>query len=201
MNAEAYLAQLQALLPSGVAWPREPEAVLTRLLAAWAEELARVDRRAGDLLREADPRATLELLPDWERVAGLPDACAPSAASTIQERRAALVARLTSTGGQSVAYFRDLAAALGYDAIEITEYRPFTVGRSTLGLAALNGGAEVRLVWRVVVPDARVTWFRAGASTLGADPLARLARAEDLECLLTRLAPAHTQLIIAYQGV
>ena len=42
----AYRAQLQALLPLGDAWPRRPDAVLTRLLAAWAEEFARIDARS-----------------------------------------------------------------------------------------------------------------------------------------------------------
>ena len=33
---DAYLAQLQALLPPGAAWPRDPELVLTEFLAALA---------------------------------------------------------------------------------------------------------------------------------------------------------------------
>lgn len=69
MTADDYRTALQALLPRGAAWTRSPEAVLMRVLAACAEEPERVDERADDLLDEADPRATLELLSDWERVA------------------------------------------------------------------------------------------------------------------------------------
>jgi uncharacterized protein YmfQ (DUF2313 family) len=71
-----YLRQLQALLPPGPAWPKNDDATLTRLFGALASELARVDGRAWQLLEEADPRTTAELFLDWERVAGLPDACA-----------------------------------------------------------------------------------------------------------------------------
>lgn len=41
-----YLRQLQALLPPGPAWPKDDDATLTRMLAALAAELSRVDGRA-----------------------------------------------------------------------------------------------------------------------------------------------------------
>jgi len=65
MRADDYLHQLQALLPSGPAWPRDRDAVLTQLLAAFAEEFARIDARTAQLIEEADPRATYDLLADW----------------------------------------------------------------------------------------------------------------------------------------
>jgi uncharacterized protein YmfQ (DUF2313 family) len=196
MDRAAYLDQLQQLLPPGAAWPRDPDAVLTRVLDAEAEELARVDGRAADLLEEADPRTTLELLPDWERVTGLPDQCLPAGTSLV-ERREAVVARLTGLGGQSVAFFMQLAAVFGY-AVEIVELRPFIAGHSVCG-APLGGDHDIRHVWRVVVPDLRVVEFRAGASACG-DRLGEIRRAEVLECLFQRLRPAHTRLVFQYQG-
>ena len=77
MTRDDYLAQLVALLPTGPAIPREPGGVLLRLLEAPAAELARVDLRGAALLDEADPRATAELLTDWQHAFGLPDACSP----------------------------------------------------------------------------------------------------------------------------
>ena len=112
LTADAYLGQVQALLPPGLAWTREQDAVLTLLLQGLAEELARVDGRADDLVDEADPRTALELLQEWEAVCGYPDECLESGA-TPQERRAAVVARLTARGGQSRAYFIALAAVPG----------------------------------------------------------------------------------------
>lgn len=194
MDAQAYLAQLQALLPPGAAWPREPEAVLTRLLAAWAEELARVDRRAHDLLREADPRTTVELLPDWERVCGLPDSCA-GAAETLQQRRAQVVARLTHKGGQSVAYLKSLAATLGAE-VAITEYRPFRAGLSAAGDDLSNG--DWPHTFRVHAAETPVTSFRAGLSAAG-EPL-RAWGSLPLECAIRRAKPAHTEVIFSYGG-
>src|SRR5690606_22069685 len=117
-----YAEGLAALLPRGPAWPRDTNSVLMRLIAGLAEIWgANVDSRAADLLeRESDPRAALELLPDWERVAGLPDACLAEPL-TIADRQKALIARLTILGDQSIAFFLQLAEALGYE-ITIIEH-------------------------------------------------------------------------------
>lgn len=194
MTANEYLAQLQALLPQGPAWPREANAALTQLLAAWADELARVDGRAADLIEEADPRTTAELLADWERVADLPDACvaAYGITQTTAQRRAALVAKLTTIGGQSAAYFISLAASLGYT-ISVTEFAPFTAG-SDAGDDLTNG--DWAYAWQVNAPQETIIEFSAGASSAG-DPL-RAWGNELLECVIRRLRPAHTHVLFAY---
>lgn len=195
--SDDYHHLLLALLPSGAAWPRESDTVLSRLLAGLADGLGRGHERGEHLLDEADPRTTVEMLGDWETVAGLPDACS-GAGETTQERQAALVARITARGGQSVAYFAALASLLGYG-VTVDEYRPFIAGASRCGGDALNGPAAVRHEWRVRVAGPRVTEFRGGVSRCG-ERLGSIARAADLECLLRRLAPAHTHLIFAYEG-
>lgn len=197
-NADLYRMQLQALLPQGAAWPRDPEAILTALLDTLAEELARVDGRALELIEEADPQTTLELLTEWERVAGLPDPCLQKA-DTLQERRMVLLAKLTNSGGQSIAFYLQVAESLGYSGTTIDESRPFVCGISRCG-DKLNGGHSVRYVWHVNVPGPRVTTFRCGVSRCG-EKLTNIDRAEDLECLLNRLKPAHSHLIFNYQGV
>jgi uncharacterized protein YmfQ (DUF2313 family) len=197
LTAEAYRDQLLALAPPGLALPLETESGWALLLLALAAELGRVDERGDDLQAEADPRSALELLPDYERVCGLPDACTGSA-TTLQERRARVVAVLTALGGQSRAYFQAQADALDYD-VTIEEYRPFIAGWSRCG-DALSGAPAVRHYWRVRVHGPRVILFRGGASACG-DRLGSIARAEDLECLLQRLSPAHTVLIFAYEEV
>jgi uncharacterized protein YmfQ (DUF2313 family) len=193
MDALQYREQLQALLPQGGAWPREPGAVLTLLLDGMASELARVDRRGLDLLREADPATTLELLPEWERVAGLPDPCA-GPAETVQERRDRLVALLTNPGGQSRQHFVGLAAAYGF-AITITE---FAVLRAGFRAGARCNGRAWAYAWRVNAPEETVRFFRAGQSFAG-ERLASWGNAI-LECVITRARPAHTTVIFAYGG-
>lgn len=198
MSADAYLKQLQALLPTGRAWPRWEKATITKFLRGLAQELARVDQRIHDLIDESDPRTTRELLAGWERVAGLPDTCSSGLATTLQERRAALEAKLTARGGQSKAYYIALAAKMGYS-IEIDNFRPFVCGLSRCG-EVLNGGPKVRYQWRVRVLGPRYTAFRAGMSQCG-DRLGKITRAADLECKLQRLKPAHSRLIVSYQGI
>lgn len=197
MNREAYTGFLQALLPVGFAWTREKAANLTKVLDAGASELALIDARSGDLITEADPRSAFELLADWERVAGLPDNCS-GVAETLQERRQAVTQKITSRGGQSRAYYISMALSLGYT-ITIQEFRPFICGLSRCG-ARLNGGHSVRNHWLVKVPNPRATYFRTGISRAG-ERLLTIRRAEDLECALNHIKPAHTNLIFSYEGV
>lgn len=194
MTSSDYLAQLQALLPQGFAWPRQADAALTKLLLAWADELARIDGRAADLIEEADPRTTAELLVDWERVAGLPDPCVAALAGTqaTMQRRATLVAKLTTIGGQSAAYYIALAARLGYT-ITITEHKTFTV-RSKVN-DPLND-LPWRFVFTVNAPLDTVRRFTVRSAVT--DPLAAWGN-ELLECVISRLKPAHTHVLFAYQ--
>lgn len=190
LTTDDYLKQLQALLPQGPAWSREPDAVLTKLLTAFAEEFARVDGRIDGLLNEADPRTTSELLEDWERVAGLPDLCT-GIPETIAQRRELLVAKLTNTGGQSRQFFIDLAAKLGYD-ITITEFKRFRV-TSRVNEQLTN--ADWSYAWRVNAQQDTVRTFRVNGRV--SEPLATWGN-QPLECMITRLKPAHTHVQFAY---
>lgn len=177
MTADQYLRQLQALLPPGAAWTREENAELTRLLLALAEELARIDARCETLMDEADPRAVTEMLDEWEKNYGLPDPCT-GPLGTLQERRDALTVKVAAIGGQSPAYFIALADSLGY-AITIDEQvdaDPFK--------------------WRVNAPAVSIRAFRAGQSVAG-DQLRTWGNIL-LECTITRLRPAHTQVLFGY---
>lgn len=193
ITAAGYLSQLQALLPPGAAWTREQNAELTKLLRGLAEELARVDLRAADLLRESDPRGALELMSDWERLTGLPDPCTPDL-DTLQERRGAVHAKLVSTGGQNRQYYIDMAAALGVE-VAITEFFPFRVGYSAVG-DPLASNDDWRHTWQVDAPETIITHFAVGQSAVG-QPLRKWGN-ELLECAIGRHKPAHTEVLFAY---
>lgn len=190
VTAEQYLAQLQALLPSGAAWPREEGSVLTNLLLGLADELARLDERAQDLLDEADPRTALELLIDWERVTGLPDPCVGIDPST-EQRRQSLLQKLTALGGQSPAYYIAAAAALGF-AITIDEFLEHTVEDD---VDHQLFGTDWNFTWQVNAPLNTVGELSVQDTV--ADPLAWWSN-EPLECVLEPLKPAHTHIIFAY---
>ena len=193
MSRGDYLSQLQALLPQGPAWPREPDALLTRLLDGFAEEFARIDARTDQLIDEADPRTTYELLADWERVAGLPGTCALLAGIdlTVEQRRAALVAKITERGGQSRAYFIALAALLGFT-ITITEFHEYSVNDDIE--SALNG-EDWNFAWQINAPLNTVIDMTVASNV--DTPLSVWGNAL-LECALSKDKPAHTVALFAY---
>lgn len=194
-----YAGQLRQLLPRGKAWEFPPDGLLAGLLLTFAEEFARIDARAGDLLEEADPRTALELLPDWERIAALPDACTGTP-DNATERQAALHHKLTRPGAQNAAAYAELAARVGYQ-IAIQEHAPLRAG---FRCGARCQGELWAFVWTIQVQPFEgyltesefLAVFRAGASRAG-DRL-RGFGAVDLECLIRRAAPAHTTVLFAY---
>jgi uncharacterized protein YmfQ (DUF2313 family) len=214
-SGDDYGTAFLSLLPQGQAWPKYPGTTLDLACRGLAEYWGDVDGRAADLLeRESDPRSTIELLPDWERNWGLPDPCYKKPL-TIHDRQIALVLRMTMMGGQSREFFIGVAAFLGYT-ITITEYAPFMAGVSHCGdtrTPPLNanpligdyrwyiGPPELRFYWTVHVTGARLTWFRAGSGRAGVDHHLEIGLAEDLQCLLDRWKPAHTQIVFDYSNI
>ena len=189
-----YLLKLQQLLPPGDL-TRDPEAVLTALLSAIGTILSGVDASVEGLYDEADPRTTNQLLADWEAMCGLPDPAVGGAQQSLVERRAWLMMRLTSIGGQSRAYFIGLAARLGV-AITITEYQPWGCGYGMTGRDQLSGDGSLWLLWQVNMQNPIVYYFQVGQSQLG-DPLGYV-RTGVIEALFARWKPAHTTLIFNY---
>ncbi|MEM1046493.1 MAG: putative phage tail protein [Pseudomonadota bacterium] len=195
-----YTTAFLNLMPRGAAWNTAVGSFFYRLARGFAAQWARLDARAVTFLeRESDPARAVEMLPDWERVTGLPDKCTP-AVLTIPERQQAVVSKLRSRGGLSRAYFIELAASLGYE-ITITEFSPVVMGRSRFGDPFWRFGSPfVRFYWLVTVASPRITWFRFGLGVMGQDPHQNIVRAEDLECKFRDLKPDHTVLIFQYTG-
>lgn len=186
-SADAYATQLAQLLPPGAAWTHEEGSVLAALLLALAQEPARVDATAHEMLTELDPAQTLQLLPKWEAMCGLPDQCS-QVGETIAERRAAVLANLSAQGGQTPGHFAELATLLAGAVCTVREYRPFRAGMSCAG-DPLSNGPWVH-TFAIEAPATPVRPFLAGQSCAG-EPLRRWGN-ERLECTIRRLAPAHT---------
>jgi uncharacterized protein YmfQ (DUF2313 family) len=191
LNASDYLQQLQAVLLRGKAWTRDAGSVMSQLLAGIAEEFARVDLRADELLYEADPRTTNELLADWERNFGLPDPCGEQLGNTISLRRDVLVYKVTSLGGQSKQFYIDLAARLGFT-VTITEFKKYTV---TSAVNEAMNGEDWVFAWQVNAPaeTVRTMTVKSGVN----EPFNAWGN-EILECNISRLKPAHTHVLFAY---
>jgi uncharacterized protein YmfQ (DUF2313 family) len=58
-----------------------------------------------------------------------------------------------------------------------------------------------RFYWTVHVTGASLTWFRVTKGQTGVDPHLRIGLADDLECLLNRWKPAHTEIIFDYSNL
>jgi uncharacterized protein YmfQ (DUF2313 family) len=187
LTGDDYAQVLADLLPRGLAWPRDPAAVIMLTMRGLAEEYARVTERNCDLLAESYPCGSTETLPDWERICGLPDPCT-GPLDTLQQRRAAVCGVLGARGGQSAAYFIQLAADHGYD-IEITEYTPFRVDLNSVEDPLLDSAWW--FTWTISTPEhAAITYFRTDQSAVE-EPLASWGD-QQLECLILKHAPAHT---------
>lgn len=195
----AYARQMAQLLPKGPAWNFAPDSPFARMLLALGAEFARIDSRSLDLVEEADPRTTLELLPDWERVAGLPDTCT-GAPDEPAERQAALHQKLVGIGGQNKATFVELAARLGYQ-IEIAEHRPARIG---MYVGEELNGPDWAYAWTVYVRPFE-GWLEESTFLAIAEIGDRIGvrlrgfGALDLECVISRAAPAHTTVLFAYE--
>lgn len=186
-----YLAGLLDLLPTGAIWPRDPDSVQVQSLAPLVKTYTRNGGRAADLLTDARPVAPVELLPEWQRSLGLPDPCA-GVSPSLETEQQQVAARFVASGGQSIAYYVGVAAALGYP-ISITMFRPFGAG---MAVGQPLYGTDWAHAWQVNAPTFNVASFSAGHSAAG-DPLASWGNTV-LQCELQRLAPAHTVLLFNY---
>jgi uncharacterized protein YmfQ (DUF2313 family) len=196
MTRDQYVDLLKKLLPRGDAWPRQITTTFHKLFEAISEEFVRFDARVGtDLINEADPNTTLELLTDWERLVGLPDNCQTGLSETVGERRQDILRKLRFRGGQSRQFFVDLALAFGYT-VEIDETFPFRAGRNRSGDRCYDVAWLHH--WRVITDSAVTTYFRAGTGRCG-DRL-RTWKNDTVECIFAQAKPAHTEVHFVYGG-
>lgn len=189
-----YLEVLQGLLPYGAAWSKDPASVFVAFLTAFATAQSTNQATQANLLVDAFPSTSVQLLSAWEASTGLPDAClGPN--PTLQERQNSLVARLYGVGGQSLPYFEAVAVLLGYENITFSEYTQYTFGMP-FGLPMYGTAwAYALFVNNYQYPAEH---FQFGHNFCG-DPFAVYGNSA-LICELRRLMPAHVQLIFAYSG-
>jgi uncharacterized protein YmfQ (DUF2313 family) len=190
-TADDFASAERGLLPSGRIWQAEPGTVQYSVLEGLAPTPQRVAARAANLLVDAFPATTIELLPEWELTLGLPDPCA-AIQPTIQQRQAQVLARFIGDGGQSVPYFVNFAATLGY-AITITQYHSWTFG---MPFGMLMCGALWDFVWQVNAPTFTINYFEFGDSGFG-QAFSSWSNSV-LQCELNRIKPAHTTIIFKY---
>lgn len=192
LSADDYVAMLSGLMPGGPAWNDQ---VTHHLLAAWADELARLDARIDVLIEEADPRTANEMLADWERVLGLPDKCTSNLGLSIADRQRLAWAKLAEQGGQSRAYFIALAERYGEPGVTIDEFRQMNCNDDCND--ALYSQAD-EFTWRVNVPHG-VADFRLMNCNDDCNDALQMFTPNLIECPINERKPAHTNVIFSYQ--
>lgn len=198
-TAEDYREQGIQLQPEGRVWSLDPASRWQKLMGAIMEEIARVRAEGCRLRTETQPSKTVDLLPEWEEELGLPEPCNLYAPQGFEERRNEVIRKSSSTGGNTIEYFRELAARMGLDVL-ITEdlgTEVFLAGRNRAG-DRVNGAIWL-FTWYIEVQDYTVYVFRAGQNVAGT-PL-RWWGAEEIECYFNNLKPAHTNLVITFEVV
>lgn len=190
-SIEHYQHALLALLPKGVAWTKDPDSQLGKLMAGIAEEFTRIDQRAVEILNESLPSQAIETFEEWEAEYGLPDPCS-GIDPTFQERLIALIQTYKMRGGQSRDFFIEVAATMGY-AITITEYEQ---RHYTYHYGSLYGGQDWAFTWQVNAASVNAKTRRYG------QPHGERYRSwsnQRLECVFNRLKHAHIHIIFSYQ--
>lgn len=159
IDARKYM--LKGLLPRGKAWETETGTEFDDLLDACAREYARLGGRAIDLLNtEINPATSVELLEDWERVLGLPDASAP--AGYTANRNEACAAKLAFQGGQAKSYYEGICDKLGYTQ---RIFRHYFAERVTGDISGYIRDWHWRHTWMLLTPsqgasaDAVLNWL------------------------------------------
>ena len=187
-TATDYAQQLTALLPPGPAWDAQLQPELHALISAIAKEFGRIDARSADLMREAFLATFHEALADWEQTLNLPDECL-GPTGTVAERKAMVRVRLLELGGQTPAYYVQLAARLGYPNARVQELRAPRFGTSRFGRDRF-GSWDAQFMWVLHAGQRLAGGARFGLSVwgerFGSNP------ADALVCVIRRAAPAHT---------
>ncbi|MBX5015962.1 putative phage tail protein [Rhizobium lentis] len=184
------------MLPQGAAWgtPDGEAMPLTHVLARFMRVL--IDgfvwlyARAFGLTREAISQGASELLPEWEADYGLPEGCFTGDMTTAQ-RLVALGRKVRADAVNTPGDFIRLALDYGFE-IEIEEPALFECGFSECGGKHTVGSYIEETYWIVRVRDAGISYFECGASECGYDPLFSLGAAEEILCMLRKMAPAWT---------
>jgi uncharacterized protein YmfQ (DUF2313 family) len=178
LNKDDYTLAHTQFLPRGMVWPRHLSSLWMKLFAAFSRTYAEIHGTLTLLADELDPRKASLMLEEWEKFAGLPDECT-LVAGTEPERQAALVAKLTSTGGATAPYFVEVAETMGYIGAAVEEFPVSRYGRVRFG--ARFRDRRWRRVWQVNLPASGV-----------------LDAA--LECRIRKLKPAHTKVYFQYEA-
>ena len=121
-----YKQPLIDLLPPGWCWIFSATSNMIELLQGISYTFKRMGKRAEDLFEEVDPRTMFELLSLWEDFLDLPGDN-PNPASTLAERRSAVLAKFLGNSDPNIEFFEDLANSYNFDPAVVVSNPAFSV--------------------------------------------------------------------------
>ncbi len=195
-----YYQALAYLLPTGYAWPRDPNSTLMRVLQGIAGTFSELDAFTAETVRQWQPYYTVARLPEWEAATGLPDTCF-GADQTLAQRRKLLLARLrgpelvyADSSPGAVGSLEGICRWLGFDTATVAYNTPFRVGRR---VGARLGRLDGTLWVRVTLEAKKV---RVGRNRVGERLSLTALQPSQLVCYLGRVVPArfNPQLDLTY---
>ena len=127
-----FTSALLGLLPRGRVWPKELSSIQAQAASCFAPTFQRISDKAVDLIADAFPGTTSDLLSEWELTLGLPDGCTVPGSQTVAERQSAVAEKISAAGGPQRSYYLQMAAHLGLTAI-IDEFQEACVGLTNVG--------------------------------------------------------------------
>jgi uncharacterized protein YmfQ (DUF2313 family) len=190
MTPDQYRVQFEQLLPPGLALNPDLGSDLDDFMEGTAQEFGRFDARCDALQNELDPRTTVEMLTDWERVLGLPDACT-GPGGTLAQRQRACVQRLLGNGGPSIPNIVAAALILGY----VVTVNGFTTYDVNSPCTKNICNEQWRFAWQVNAPSTTETY--STCMSFCTDPLAVWGNTY-IQCEIANYNPAHNVLIFSY---
>lgn len=180
---------LAALLPTGFAWPRDPNSTLMRVVKARAEGLGQLHEFTRMTAAQWQPHQTVTRLAEWEESTGLPDACfgtnqdEPTRRKLLLSKLRGPVLEYADSSPASPGALEAICAWLGYQAV-VRYNTPFRCGmRVGRRLGALDGK-----LWITVTIQS--TRFRVGVSRVGERLRSGTLNGGELACYLQRVVPA-----------
>lgn len=179
------------LLPRGPAWRADPASNLSATLLGLAPTYTRSSAAAAQVLVDANPDTTQNLLAEWEASLGLPDPCT-AVNPSLQQRQAAVRAKFGARGSLSVPFFITLAADLGFT-ITITEFAPYC---ADMACELADNDAIWANTWQV--STTQITTFYFSADNSSADDPLESYDAGELICRITQAAPAETTVFFTF---
>ena len=167
--------------------------VLSAQLSVEGAALDRVTLSADSLLAESDPRTCFTSIADWERVTGLPDACAGVGLRNLDSRRKALESKLMFNGGASVNFLIRSAEIMGYFGVTVDT---FDLPNCDGNCEQFTYGTDWIFAFRLNIPGGIAIHYATCAGSCE-DELSTWGTSA-LACRLGNIKPAHTLAILNY---